>query len=120
MTPRFAAIPGGAFLMGSDTGQDDERPVHRVSIDAFALGVYPVTRGEYAAFIAATGHDRPRDWDAAEFAGMRANADAAEAWGGGIDAEHGPEDFDIRTRAPGVTVGARRGAGTVDGLGEGR
>jgi formylglycine-generating enzyme required for sulfatase activity len=30
MTAFFAGIPAGAFLMGSDAGQDDERPVHRV------------------------------------------------------------------------------------------
>ena len=31
---RLVAIPGGSFLMGSDAGQDDERPVHRVHVDA--------------------------------------------------------------------------------------
>ena len=49
MTPSFARVPAGAFLMGSETGQDDERPVHRVHVDAFELSIYPVTRGEYAA-----------------------------------------------------------------------
>ena len=37
--------------MGSDTGQDDERPVHRVHVDAFEAGIYPVTRGDYRAFL---------------------------------------------------------------------
>jgi formylglycine-generating enzyme required for sulfatase activity len=69
MTPRFVAIPGGAFLMGSDAGQDDERPVHRVRVDAFEMSVYPVTRGEYARFLHATGHEAPRDWDVPAFAG---------------------------------------------------
>jgi sulfatase modifying factor 1 len=68
MTSRFAAIPGGTFLMGSETGQEDERPVHRVHVDAFAIGIYPVTRGEYAAFLDATGHALPRDWRDAAFA----------------------------------------------------
>jgi sulfatase modifying factor 1 len=58
----FARIPAGAFLMGSEQGQDDERPVHRVHVDAFDLSVCPVTRGEYARFLAATAHDAPRDW----------------------------------------------------------
>ena len=48
--------------MGSDRGQDDERPVHTVHVDAFEMAIYPVTRGEYGRFIAATGHDAPRDW----------------------------------------------------------
>ena len=47
---RFEPIPAGGFLMGSDAGQDDERSVHRVEVDGFDMSVYPVTRGEYAAF----------------------------------------------------------------------
>ena len=35
--PLLVSIPGGWFLMGSDSGQDCERPVHRVWIDAFLL-----------------------------------------------------------------------------------
>ena len=56
----FSPIPGGSFLMGSEAGQEDERPVHRVHVDAFEMSVYPVTRGEYATFIDETGHERPR------------------------------------------------------------
>lgn len=63
----FADVPEGVFLMGSDQGQDDERPVHEVYVDAFAMAVFPVTRSEYARFVEATGHPRPRDWDAPEF-----------------------------------------------------
>lgn len=49
--------------MGSEDGPDDERPVHRVWVDAFELGVYPVTREAYDRFLRATGHEKPRDWD---------------------------------------------------------
>jgi formylglycine-generating enzyme required for sulfatase activity len=65
----FASIPAGEFLMGSDTGQDDERPVHRVHVDAFEASIYPVTRAEYRAFLDATGHEPPRDWHEAAFSG---------------------------------------------------
>jgi formylglycine-generating enzyme required for sulfatase activity len=58
----FVPVPEGWFLMGSDEGQDDERPVHRVWVDAFEIGVHPVTCPQYAAFLAATGHTTPRDW----------------------------------------------------------
>ena len=67
--PRFVAIPAGAFLMGSDRGQEDERPVHRVHVDAFEMSAYPVTRAEYAAFLDATGHEHPREWHEHAFAG---------------------------------------------------
>lgn len=55
--------------MGSTEGQEDEAPVHDVHVDAFELGVFPVTRAEYAAFIDATGHAPPREWLASAFAG---------------------------------------------------
>lgn len=62
MSCEFVRIRGGWFLMGSDKGQEDEQPIHRVWVDAFDIGVTPVTRAEYAPFLAATGHAPPRDW----------------------------------------------------------
>lgn len=56
---KTALIPAQSFLMGSDDGRDDERPVHRVWVDAFAMGVTQVTNREYAAFAKATGHPMP-------------------------------------------------------------
>jgi formylglycine-generating enzyme len=58
----FARIPQGWFLMGDDAGLEDERPAHRVWVDAFELAVYPVTCRQYDAFLKATHHDEPRDW----------------------------------------------------------
>lgn len=65
--PRFVRIPAGTFAMGSLEGQEDEAPVHTVGVDAFDMAVYPVTRAEYAAFLAATRHPEPRDWHDAAF-----------------------------------------------------
>ncbi|HXG86751.1 MAG TPA: SUMF1/EgtB/PvdO family nonheme iron enzyme [Vicinamibacterales bacterium] len=58
----FARIPEGHFLMGSDDGQEDEQPVHRVWVDAVEIAIYPVTQADYARFLASTDHQRPRDW----------------------------------------------------------
>jgi formylglycine-generating enzyme len=58
----FSRIPEGWFLMGSVDGKDDERPVHRVWVDAFELAVYPVTCQQYDTFLQTTDHERPRDW----------------------------------------------------------
>jgi formylglycine-generating enzyme len=49
--PHKVKIPAGEFLMGSDTGQDNERPIHRVRIDAFLLAAHQVTNAEYARFL---------------------------------------------------------------------
>jgi formylglycine-generating enzyme required for sulfatase activity len=60
--PRMIKIPAGWFLMGSDVGQDNERPVHRVWVDAFELGACQVTNVEYAQFLSATQHREPLHW----------------------------------------------------------
>jgi sulfatase modifying factor 1 len=62
MDQPFVQIPGGSFSMGSDEGAEDERPVHRVYVDAFELAIYPVTAGAYDVFMRATGHTAPREW----------------------------------------------------------
>ena len=59
LAPDLALIPGGDFLMGSDDAEEDERPVHRVQMDDFLLGVQPVTHAEYARFVKETGHRAP-------------------------------------------------------------
>ena len=59
--PELVVVPAGSFMMGSPSGEagrdDDEGPVHRVTFERpFAVGVYEVTRGEFARFVSATGH----------------------------------------------------------------
>ena len=66
---RFSEVAAGTFLMGSDSGPDDERPAHRVHVDAFAMAIYPVTRADYAPFLDATGQSAPRDWTDPALAG---------------------------------------------------
>ncbi len=50
------------FEMGSDDGAPDERPVHRVWVDAFELAATQVTNAEYARFVESTGHAPPPFW----------------------------------------------------------
>lgn len=82
--PEMVVVPPGHFLMGSspaETSRDaqslpwyasssvpwygsslpnsffaSEHPAHSVNVERFALGKYPVTRGEYAAFMRETNH----------------------------------------------------------------
>jgi sulfatase modifying factor 1 len=56
-------IPEGWFLMGGESGQENERPVHRVWIDAFELAACQVTNADYAHFLAATNHREPLHWN---------------------------------------------------------
>ncbi len=53
-------VPAGSFVMGADGPESapDERPAHVVAIAApFAAGADEITVGEFARFVAATGHD---------------------------------------------------------------
>lgn len=60
--PRMVRVPEGWFLMGCETGRDDEKPAHRVWVDAFELGAYQVTNEEYGCFLAATNYPQPGYW----------------------------------------------------------
>ena len=51
--------PRRPFIMGSDDGEEDERPSHVVDLDAFQIGVQPVTNAEYARFVRESGHRAP-------------------------------------------------------------
>lgn len=55
-TDGMVAIPGGAFLMGSDRFYPEEAPVRRVRVDPFRIDPTPVTNAQFARFVAETGH----------------------------------------------------------------
>jgi len=52
-------VPAGAFLMGSETGAADEKPVHRVTGSAFVMDRYEVTNGRYRACVRAGACSAP-------------------------------------------------------------
>jgi formylglycine-generating enzyme required for sulfatase activity len=64
----MAAIPAGELWMGVDgmIGLEDERPRHKVWLDAYAMDLYEVTTGRYARFLAATGRTPPWQWEAVD------------------------------------------------------
>jgi predicted outer membrane repeat protein len=49
-------VPAGEFTMGSDEGRGDERPVHRVTLDAFAIDETEVTNAQFADFLNERGN----------------------------------------------------------------
>lgn len=49
-------IPGGTFLMGSDSFYPEERPIHRVTVDGFWMDEHPVTNEAFRRFVEATGY----------------------------------------------------------------
>jgi len=59
IAPDIVTISAGWFLMGSMQGQENEQPCHRVWLDSFGIGRFPITNREYKKFIEATGRQPP-------------------------------------------------------------
>ena len=59
--PEMVVVPAGSFDMGSPDHEldrfDNEGPVRRVGVKDFALAKTHVTRGQFDAFVKATGHE---------------------------------------------------------------
>ena len=49
-------IPEGEFIMGSDSGEEDELPVRPVYLDSYWIGKYTVTYAQFKRFIYETGY----------------------------------------------------------------
>jgi len=66
-------IPGGTFLMGSDSHYPEEAPAHPVAAGGFWIDPRPVTNGEFGRFVHKTGHVTvaERAPDAADYPGAR-------------------------------------------------
>ncbi|MHB8955818.1 MAG: formylglycine-generating enzyme family protein [Pirellulaceae bacterium] len=53
----MALMPAGSFIMGDNTGLDDEQPAHTVTLSKpFYLGQYEVTVEQFGRFVEATGY----------------------------------------------------------------
>ncbi len=74
----WVEIPAGEFWMGAQKRYDAEpnfdaeafgveSPVHRVYLDAYQIGRYPVSVGEYRRFIEAGGYQDEAHWPGGEF-----------------------------------------------------
>ncbi|MFF2327119.1 MULTISPECIES: SUMF1/EgtB/PvdO family nonheme iron enzyme [unclassified Streptomyces] len=70
----LADVPAGTVVMGSLT-HPNSAPPHKVTVDAFRIGLYPVTNAQYGAFVQETGHP----WRSPDgFAEDRRNAPATD------------------------------------------
>ena len=66
-------IPAGVATLGTDEGVepfawDNELPMHRVDVDAFAIDVHNVTNADYLAFVDDGGYGDPRWWGVEDWA----------------------------------------------------
>lgn len=63
VAPVMVAIPAGNFLMGSELGAEDEKPVHHVVLDAFSISKHEITMQQFRVFALATGRPVPQYTD---------------------------------------------------------
>ena len=58
---RMVLVPAGPFLIGSEDGRPDERPIRKIVLAAYYIDVTEVTLGQFRPFVAASQTDVP-DW----------------------------------------------------------
>jgi formylglycine-generating enzyme required for sulfatase activity len=60
----YVLVSAGAFHMGDNFGDGEsrERPVHTVDLDAFYIGKYEISNGEWRKFRDDPGYDEARFW----------------------------------------------------------
>ncbi len=54
-------LPAGSFMMGSDAGKPDERPVHEVDVKAFRLDRSPVSVSDFSKWLTKSGYTTEAD-----------------------------------------------------------
>jgi formylglycine-generating enzyme required for sulfatase activity len=65
--PGMVYVSGGEFTMGSDTGDEFERPAHKVRLAPFYIDMNEVTCEEYLKFTTEQHHRLPPNWTTGSF-----------------------------------------------------
>ncbi len=58
-SPEMIYVPAGEFMMGSNSGEEDEKPVHKIILKDFYIGKYEVTQREWTAVMGTNPSDFP-------------------------------------------------------------
>lgn len=98
--PDLVFIQGGAFKMGSEDGDSDEKPVHTVTLSDFYLGKYEVTVGEFRRFVEDEGYKT----DAEKAGSSRAYEDNKWVNKAGRNWRHDPEGNPASENYPVINV----------------
>ncbi len=67
VTPDLVLISAASFIMGNDHARTDERPAHRVRLEAFRASRRPVLNADYARYLERTGAGPAPFWHEPRF-----------------------------------------------------
>ncbi len=65
IVPPLVSVSGGTYCIGSETGEEREKPVFKVELPDFKIGQFPVTNREFNCFIEAGAYEDEQWWDEA-------------------------------------------------------
>ena len=54
----MVVIPSGTYKRGSENGARDERPMHSITVDNFAIDIHPVTNEQFVRFLEFMGGEK--------------------------------------------------------------
>ena len=77
-------VPAGEFIMGSERGDEDEAPVHRVYLNAFYIDKFEVTNARFAKYVEAIQGEPP--WGFSDKETPVVHADRPVRWVSWMDA----------------------------------
>lgn len=77
-------VPAGEFVMGSERGDEDEAPVHRVYLNAFYIDKFEVTNARFAKYVEAIQSEPP--WGFSDKETPVVHADRPVRWVSWMDA----------------------------------
>ena len=83
-------IPAGEFEMGSEEGDPDEQPVHRVRLDAFWIDRTEATVAQFRDFVHATGHETTAEQQGWGWAWLETSVDWQKTEGADWQHPQGP------------------------------
>ncbi len=66
-TPDMVLLEGGRFVMGSESGQEDEAPPHTITLSPYCIARFAVTNREYGIFLEQAGAEAPPFWHDSRF-----------------------------------------------------
>jgi formylglycine-generating enzyme required for sulfatase activity len=101
--PGMVFVPAGEFLMGSDEGNFDERPAHRVGLAGYFVDQTEVTIAAYNAYVRAA--DR---YDAVEGPWFRVSTEACVALLARYEQRYGVTFADFHPASPAEQAAAER------------